>query len=146
MLPYVKESILILSDAKTLYPKISDVIHKFQSSLCNKSYYGKGIRLIDIRSEKHIIGVSPLIKKKAKPNSAVRDHLLHCNYLPSFSNFSIFTQESKKMFIRNKHFRELRSPTFLSEIKESLLIMRDKTSLSRDSSTRPYLIKSLNDY
>ena len=51
-------------------------------------------------------------KKKIKPsnNSAVYDHLLHCNLLPSFDSFSILAQENKK---------------YLLEIKESLLIMRD---------------------
>ena len=62
----------------------------------------------------------PLTGKKVKPikNSAVRDHLLHCNYLPSFDNFSILVHENKKFFL---------------EIKESLLIMRDKPSLNISS-------------
>ena len=48
------------------------------------------VSVLDIRSGEHI-GVSPLTGKKVKPinNSAVRDHLLHCNHLPSFDNFSI---------------------------------------------------------
>ena len=87
---------------------ISGVDYKFQCDLCNESYYGESIRHLDIRSGEHI-GVSLLTGKKVKPinNSAVRDHLLHCNYLPSFDNFSILTHENKK---------------FLLEIKESLLL------------------------
>ena len=86
----------------------SGVDCKFQCGLCDESYYGESIRHLDIRSGEHI-GVSLLTGKKVKPinNSAVRDHLLHCNYLPSFDNFSILTHENKK---------------FLLEIKESLLL------------------------
>ena len=71
---------------------------------------------LDIRSGKYIDSMTPLTRKKVKPinNSALRDHLLHCNYLPSCDIVSILGHENKK---------------FLSEVKESLLIMKDKTSL-----------------
>ena len=49
----------------------------------------------------------PLAKKQ------VADHLLFCNHSTSYNNFSILTIENKK---------------FLLELKESLLIMRDKPS------------------
>ena len=84
---------------------ISGVVYKFQCGLCNESYYGESIRHLDIRSGEHI-GVSPLTGKKVKPvnNSAVRDHLLHCNYLPSFDNFSILAHENKKNLLnRNRN-------------------------------------------
>ena len=57
--------------------------------------------------------VSPLTGKKVKPinNSAAHGHLIHCNYFPSFENFHIMAQKNKK---------------FPLEIKESLLIMRNK--------------------
>ena len=102
---------------------ISGVVYKFQCGLCNTSYYGKSIRHLDIRSGEHI-GVSPLTGKKVKPikGSAVHDHLLHCNYLPSFDNFRILAQVNKKILL---------------EIKESLLIMRDKPSLNRNISSAP---------
>ena len=69
-------------------------------------------RVSDIRSGEHI-GVSPLTGKKVKPINIgfVCDHLLHCNYLPTFNNFSILAQKNKK---------------FLLEIKESLVIIRYK--------------------
>ena len=52
----------------------------------------KSIRHLDIRSGEHI-GVSPLTEKKVKEsnNSAICDHLLRCNFLPSFDNFSVFS-------------------------------------------------------
>ena len=67
---------------------------------------------------------SPLTGKKVKPsnNSAICDHLLHCNFLPSFDNFSVLAYENKK---------------YLLEIKESLLIMRDKPSLNRNINSAP---------
>ena len=60
----------------------------------NESYYGESIRHLDIRSGKHI-GVSPFTGKKVKPsnNSAICDHLLNCNFLPSFDNFSVLAHE-----------------------------------------------------
>ena len=102
---------------------ISGVLYKFQCGLCNESYYGESIRHLDIRSGEHT-GVSHLTGKKIKPinNSAVRNHILHCNYLPSFDNFSILVHENKK---------------FLLKIKESLLIVRDKSSLNRNISSAP---------
>ena len=54
---------------------ISGVVYKFQSGLCNESYYGESIRHLDIGSGEHI-GVSPFTGKKVKPsnNSAICDH------------------------------------------------------------------------
>ena len=83
------------------------------------------IRHLDIRSGEHI-GASPLTKKKVKPskNSAICDHLLHCNFSPSFDNFSVLAHKNKK---------------YLLEIKESLLIMRDKPSLNRNINSAPFV-------
>ena len=76
---------------------ISGVVYKFQCGLCIDSYYGGSIRHLDIRSGEHI-GVSPHTGKKVKPsnNSSVCDHLLHCNLLPFFDNFSVLAYENKK--------------------------------------------------
>ena len=84
---------------------IFGVVFKFQCSLCNESYYGESIIYLDIRSGEQI-GLSP----------AVCDHLLHYNFLLSFDNFDLLVHKSKK---------------YLLEIKDSLLIMRDKPSLDR---------------
>ena len=60
---------------------ISGVVYKLQCGLGTESYHGESIRHLDIRSGEHI-GVSPLTGKKVKPsnNSAICDHLLHCNF------------------------------------------------------------------
>ena len=62
--------------------------------------------------------------KKAKPsnNSAVCAYLHHCKFLPSFDNFFISAHVNKK---------------YLLEVKESLLIMRDKPSLNRNINSAP---------
>ena len=102
---------------------ISGVAYKFQCGLCNESYYSEIIRHLDIKSGKHI-GVSPLTRKKFKPsnNSDVCDHLLHCNFLPTFDNLSILASENKK---------------YLLEIEENRLIMRDKPSLNKNINSAP---------
>ena len=84
---------------------IFGVVFKFQCSLCNESYYGESIIYLDIRSGEQI-GLSP----------AVCDYLLHYNFLLSFDNFDLLVHKNKK---------------YLLEIKDSLLIMRDKPSLDR---------------
>ena len=113
---------------------IPGVVYKCPCGLYSESCYGESIRHLDIRYMEHIC-LSPLTGKKVKPinNSSVRDHLLLCDYLPSFENFSILAHENKK---------------FLLEIKESLLIMKDKPSLNRNISSAPlYLFdKVLQDF
>ena len=82
----------IVFKCQTRIPKdlISGVVYKFQCGLCDESYYGESIRHLDIRSGEHI-GVPPVTGMKVKPsnNSAICDHLLHCNFLPSFDNFRV---------------------------------------------------------
>ena len=82
---------------------ISGVVYKFQCGLCNESCYGESIRHLDIRSGEHI-GMSPLTRKKIKPsnNSAICDHLLHCNVLPSFDNFCVLAHENKRYRLHEK--------------------------------------------
>ena len=69
------------------------------------------------------IGISPLTRKQVKPKSkSVADCLLLCNHSASYDDFSILTRENK---------------TFLLELKESLLIKKDKPSLNRNISSAP---------
>ena len=90
-------------------------VYKFQCGLCNESYYGECVRHLNMRIGEHI-GISLLTKKQVKTkNSSVADHLLFCNHSASYDNFRTLTRESGK---------------FLLELKESLLIMRDKPSLN----------------
>ena len=68
--------------------------------------------------------MSPVTRKKVIPSkhSTICDYLLHCNFLPSFENFSILAQENKR---------------YLLEIKESLLIMGNKSSQNRNINSTP---------
>ena len=60
--------------------------------------------------------ILPLIKKKVKhKDSAVSDHILLCNHSPSFESFSVLTKKNRKLIL---------------ELKERLLIIRDKPSLN----------------
>ena len=104
----------------------SGVVYKFQCGLCNDSCYGECVRHLNVRIGEHI-EISQLTRKKVKPKgSVVNDHLLLCNHSPSFENFSVLTKENKK---------------FLLELKESLLIMRDKPFLNRNIRSAPlYLL------
>ena len=79
------------------------IVYKFRCGPCNESYYGESIRHLDMRSGEHI-GVSSLTGNNVKPinNSAVRDHLLHCNCLTSFDNFSILTLKNEKVLLEIK--------------------------------------------
>ena len=102
------------------------VIYEFQCGLCNEFYYGEYMRHLNVRIGEHI-GISPLAIKRVKPkNSSVPDHLLFSNTSASDDDFSILTHESR---------------TFLLELKESLLIMANKTSLNRNITSAPvYLL------
>ena len=106
--------------------------YKFQCGLYNEPYLYENISYLDIRSREQM-GVSPLTGRKVKTinNSAIRDHLLHYNYLPSFDNFSISAHDNKKLLL---------------EIKETLLLMRDKPSLDRNISSAPlYLFDKVSE-
>ena len=62
------------------------------------------------------------LRRELSLGSAVSDDLLPCNHSPSFENFSVITKENQ---------------TFLLELKEGLLIMRDKPSLNRKIRSTP---------
>ena len=95
----------------------SGVAYKFQCGLCNEFCYGECVRHLNVRIGEHI-GISPLTRNKVKAKgSAVSSRLLLCNHSPSFESFSILTKENKM---------------FLLELKESLLITRDKSSVNRN--------------
>ena len=108
------------------YDLVSGVVYKYTCGSCKSSYYGETDRPLKVRSGEHI-GISPLTTKKIKPSkeSAIRDHLLICNNVPSFDEFSILAHGNNR---------------FVLEIKESLLIKRDKPVSNKNiSSARLFL-------
>ena len=93
-----------------------------QCGFCNESYYGECVRHLNVRTDEHN-GISTLTKQQVKPNStSVANNLLFCNHSAYYDNFIILTRKNKK---------------FLLELKESLLIMRDKLSLNSNITSAP---------
>ena len=88
---------------------------------CNSCYYCETDRHLKVRSGKHI-GISPLTLSKVNPSKehAIWDHLLNCNNIPSFDKFTILTHGHHK---------------YILEIKESLLIKRDRPVLNKNISS-----------
>ena len=66
--------------------------------------------------------LSPLTFKKTKPSkeSAIRDHILNCNYIAPFDEFTILRNRNSKLAL---------------EIKESLLIKRDRAVLNKNNNS-----------
>ena len=87
---------------------------------CNSTYYGETDRHLKVKSGEDI-GISPLTFKNTKPSkeSTIHDHLLNCNNIPSFEEFTILTNGNNKFDV---------------EIKESLLIKRDRSILNKNIS------------
>ena len=100
---------------------VSGVVYKYMCGRCNSTNYGETDRHLKVRPGEHI-GISPLTFKKTKPSkeSAIHDHLLNCNNTPSFEEFTILTNRNNK---------------FVLEIKESLLIKRDRPILNKNISS-----------
>ena len=75
---------------------LSAAVYKYTCGRCNSTYYRETDRHLKARSGEHI-GISPLTFEKTKPSkeSAIRDHLLNCNNIPSFEEFTILTRNDK---------------------------------------------------
>ena len=88
---------------------------------CNYSYHGKTDRHLKVGSGEHI-GILPLTFRKAKPSKviAIRDHLLICNNVLSFNEFTILAYGHHK---------------YILETKESLVIKRARTVLNKNTSS-----------
>ena len=100
---------------------VSGVVNKYTCGRCDSTYYGETDRHVKVRSREHI-GITPLTFKKTKPSkeSAIRDHLLNCNNILSFEEFTNLANGNNK---------------FVLEIKESLLIKRDRPVLNKNISS-----------
>ena len=132
-LPYCKLRVIFKSGLrlsnifryKDVVPKAlrSNVVYSFKCDGCNSVYYGQTTRHLNVRAAEHI-GVSALTGKKVVPHrSAISDHLLFCNQAsPSFENFSIIASGRSEFDI---------------QLKESLLIHRDKPTLNKAISSLP---------
>ena len=100
---------------------LSGLVYQYKCGGCNATYYGKTKRHF-----KEHLGISHLTEKKVKIDNnkptAIQEHLLCCNYCPSFEDFSILTRQNNDFKLR---------------IMESLLIARVKTILNKADSSLP---------
>ena len=104
----------------------SNVVYKLSSGRCNATFYGETCRHLNIRVGEDS-GVSPLTgkKSKAKTTTAIKDHMLFCYHVVSVEDFKILANSN---------------PEFHLEIKESLLISRDKPELNRNEKSLPHYL------
>ena len=104
---------------------LSGLVYQYKCGGCNATYYGKTKRHFKVQICEHL-GISHLTEKKIKIDNnkltAIQEHLLCCNYCPSFEDFSILTRESND---------------FKLKIMESLLIACDKPILNKADSSLP---------
>ena len=114
-------SMKIFFISKNKLPKMlhSRFFYKYKCGGCNATYYGKTKDHFNVRICKHL-SISHLTGKKVKIDknklTAMQEHLLCCNYSPSFEGFSILTRESND---------------FKLKIMESILIALDKPVLNK---------------
>ena len=87
-------------------------------SCCNATYYGQTQRHIFVRASEHL-GITALTGKfvKTPKKSAIFDHMLLDCHKASIDNFSIHSKENN---------------AYKLQLKESLLISRDKPILNRN--------------
>ena len=98
----------------------SGAVYKCHCGLCAELYYGEYVRHLNVRIGEPT-GISTLTEYQVKPTSSLAvDHLLFCNHSASYDDF--ITCESKRCLL---------------ELKENLLIMRDKPSLNGNTSLAP---------
>ena len=121
---------------KDKLPKILWLIYKYKCGGCSATYHGKTKRHFKVRIREHL-GISHLPRKKLKIDNnkltAIQEHLLCCNYYPSYENFSILTRENYD---------------FKLKIMERLLIARDKPYLNKAGSSLPLRVfwYNINSY
>ena len=98
----------------------SHLIYKFSSSCCNATYYGEKHHFL--RASEHL-GITPLTQKRVKnpKKSAIMDHILLEDHNATYNDFSTFPENNQ----------------FKLQLKESLLIKREKPELNRNIYTHP---------
>ena len=135
-LPSCKAIFVFKSNAKlssffTFKDKISKelqsgVVYKYSCGDCNaNAYYGKTKRRFKVRACEHA-GISPLTGKRLASNpyqtSAVKEHMLTCNHIVSFDDFSVLANSNNNFHL---------------ELKESLFILRDNPVLNKNITSVP---------
>ena len=96
----------------------SHLVYKFLCGCCNATYYGQTKRHIFTRTCEHL-AITPLTGKPVKkpPKIFYFDHMLLEGHRSNFDHFSILSKENND---------------FKLQLKESLLISRDKPVLNKN--------------
>ena len=91
--------------------------------MLQRTYYGESERPFFVRASEHL-GKTPLTGKRVKnpKKSAIFDHILLKGHDASFEDFAILLKENNKIKL---------------QLKESLLIKRDKPKLNRNIYSYP---------
>ena len=104
---------------------LSGLVYKHKCGGWNATYNGKTKRHFKVGICERL-GTSHLLGKKVridnKKLTAIQEHLLCCNYSPSFEDFSILTKENNDLKLK---------------IMESLLTALDEPILNRPDSSLP---------
>ena len=74
------------------------------------------------RQSWRIVGVSPLTLKKSKKSTAVKDHILFCDYILSIHDFKILTTSDSHFYVK---------------VNESVLISCDEPILNKNETSLP---------
>ena len=110
----------ILNRVKGIISKkcINYNVYKFTGSCCNATFYWKSEKHFFVRASEHLC-MKPLIRKRVKNPKmpAMFDHILLKGHKANFEDFTIPLKQ-------NNEFRR--------QLKESLLIKRDKQELIRN--------------
>ena len=102
----------------------SGIIYCYTCSNCKVTYYGKTFRYFYTRAAEHM-GISDLTGKGLKnvKQFAIYDHLLQCNCVINFDDFSTLATDCNKLKLL---------------LRQSLLIKRDKPILNRTIKLFPF--------
>ena len=104
----------------------SNLIYKFSCGSCTTSYIGKTYRHFKVRVSEYQ-GVSPRTGKPVKGalSTSVRDHMLVCDHKLVHEDFKFLGNESNR---------------YLLELKDSLFIKRDRSSLNKNLYSQELLL------
>ena len=99
----------------------SSVGHKLTCSSCQATYYGRTSRHLIVRCRAHL-GINKKGNSVKGASPAIRDHIKDTGHSGSLDNFCIIDRTNNEL-------------DFL--VNESLLILRDRTTLNFQSSSIP---------
>ena len=98
--------------------------YKIQCSSCNATYYGKAKHHFKVRVSEHM-GVSARTGKNIKSTKTSAVHMLVCNNIVLFEDFSVLANGTNY---------------FLIKLPESLLIHRDEPQSNKTTESTTFML------